>query len=105
MMIANDVVGLFPNMKEINTGKSCEKQVLNSTIVVKGVKYREVARYVAGNRKLAGDISEVESVLPWRRKSGKGGKFLMVRPGPVRDDSNTKSSLFSVVTLFLKTTP
>ena len=38
------------------------------------MKFREVARYVAGNRKLCGDLSEVENVLPWRRKSGKGGK-------------------------------
>jgi hypothetical protein len=74
MMVANDVVELFPAMKEVNTGKWVEKQVLNSPIVVKGVKFREVARYVAGGRKLCGDLSEVENVLPWRRKSGKGGK-------------------------------
>jgi hypothetical protein len=74
MMVANDFVGLFPAMKEINTGKAVEKQVLNSRIVVKGVKFREVARYVAGSRKLCGDLSEVENVLPWRRKTGKGGK-------------------------------
>ena len=74
IMVANNVVGLFPAMKEANTGKSVEKQVLHSPIVVKGVKFREVARYVAGNRKLCGDLSEVENVLPWRRKSGKGGK-------------------------------
>ena len=41
---------------------------------MKSVKFREVARYVAGSRKLCGDLSEVENVLPWRRKSGKGGK-------------------------------
>ena len=29
---------------------------------------------MAGNRQYCGDLSEVENVLPWRRKSGRGGK-------------------------------
>ena len=74
IMIANDVVGLFPSMKKKNTGIACEKQVMKSPIIMKGVKYREVARYCAGNRKYCGDLSEVENILPWRRKTGKGGR-------------------------------
>ena len=34
IMVANDVFGLFPAMKEANTGKSVEKHVLHSPIVV-----------------------------------------------------------------------
>ena len=73
-MIANDVVGLFPAMKVINTGKAVESQVIKSPMIVKEVKYGEVARYVAVHRSVCGDLSEVENVLPWRRKSGKGGR-------------------------------
>ena len=70
-VVERDVVGLFPEMKEVNTGRAVAKQVLKSPLVVKGVEYEEVTRYVAGSRKLCGDLIEVENVLPWRRKSGK----------------------------------
>ena len=33
-----------------------------------------MARYCTGNRKLAGNLDEIKHLLPWRRKSGKGGK-------------------------------
>ena len=36
-------------MKEVNTGRAVGKQVLKSPLVVKGVDYKEVTRYVSGN--------------------------------------------------------
>ena len=77
IMLGCDVVGLFPAMKEVNTGRGVANQVRKSPMRTRGVDYMEVARYCAGNRRLCGDLSEVENVLPWRRKSGRGG----VEPG------------------------
>ena len=66
ILLGSDVVGLFPAMKDINTGRAVANQVRKSQIKMKGVKYREVARYCSGKRHLCGDLSEVENVLPWR---------------------------------------
>ena len=74
VVLGNDVIGLFPAMKEANTGRAVGNQVFKSPLIVRGLDYKEVVRYVAGCRKLCGDLSEVENVLPWRRKSGKGGR-------------------------------
>ena len=64
IVVGNDVVGLFPAMKEVNTGRAVGRQVFKSPMVVRGLDYMEVCRYVAGSRKLCGDLSEVENVLP-----------------------------------------
>ena len=61
ILVGSDVVGLFPPMQEVNTGRAVGKQVLKSPLVVKGVDYKEVTRYVSGNRNLCGDLSEVEN--------------------------------------------
>ena len=74
IMIGNDVEALFPSMTDRNTGSAVGAQVMKSTLVVKGADYMEMARYCSGNRHLCGDLSEVENILPWRRKSGKGGQ-------------------------------
>ena len=74
MMVANDVVGLFPAMRDRNTGIAAERQVMKSRMVIKGVKYREVARYVAGNRQYCGDLTEVENILPRLRTRNKRGR-------------------------------
>ena len=58
-------------------GTSVANQVRKSPLIVKGADYMEMARYCAGNRHLCGDLSEVENILPWRKKRGKGG----VEPG------------------------
>ena len=64
-MVGSDVVGPFPALKELNTGKAVAKQVLRSPLVVKRVDYKKVVQYVAGSRNLCGDLCEVENVLPW----------------------------------------
>ena len=74
ILLGSDVVGLFPAMTDINTGRAVASQVRKSPLRLKGVKYKEVARYCSGNRHLCGDLSEVENVLPWRRNFGKGGQ-------------------------------
>ena len=74
ILVGSDVIGLFPAMKELNTGRAVGRQVFKSPLVVKGMDYKEVTRYVSGCRNLCGDLSEVENVLPRRRKSGKGGR-------------------------------
>ena len=73
-MIGSDVVALFPSLTAKETGEDCESQVLKSPLRVDGGNYREMARYCTGNRKLAGNLDEIKHLLPWRRKSGKGGR-------------------------------
>ena len=88
-------------MKEVNTGRAVGKQVQKSPLVVKGVDYKEVVRYVAGCRHLCGDLSEVENVLPWRRKSGKGGRH----PGMQSKEMKGKTSGLDKVWEFPSATP
>ena len=71
IIVGNDVVSLFPNLMEENTGRIAGEKVLESEMIVEGADYMEIARYVSGNRDLCGDLSEVERVLPWRRKKGR----------------------------------
>ena len=68
---------------------------------MKGVDYKEVTRYVAGSRSLCGDLSEVENVLPWRRKSGKGGRH----PGMQNKEMKGKSRGLETVWEFPSATP
>jgi hypothetical protein len=56
----------------------------------------EVDRYCAENRKLCGDLSEVENVLPWRRKSGKGG----VEPGMQNKEMKLKKRGMEIISKF-----
>ena len=42
IVVGNDVVGLFPAMKEVNTGRAVGRQVFNSPMVVRGLDYMEV---------------------------------------------------------------
>ena len=67
------MVALFPSLTAKETGEDCEHQVLKSPLRIDGGDYREMARYCTGNRKLAGNLDEIKHLLPWRRKSGRGG--------------------------------
>ena len=42
ILVGSDVVGLFPAMKEVNTGRAVGKQVQKSPLAVKGVDYKEM---------------------------------------------------------------
>ena len=81
MLLGSDVVGLFPAMKEVRTGESVASQVRKSPLITRGADYKEIARYCACCRKLCGDLSEVENILPWRRKYGKGNETKGKRDG------------------------
>ena len=101
ILLGSDVVGLFPAMKDINTGRGVANQVRKSPLVMRGVKYKEVARYCAGNRRLCGDLSEVENVLPWRRNFGRGG----VTPGMQNPEMRGKKSGLEKVWQFPEAEP
>ena len=73
MVVGNDVVALFPSMKENSTGEAVSSQGLKGDMKHIAFDYREIARYCAINRKLCGDLSEVENLLPRRMKEGMGG--------------------------------
>ena len=51
-VVGNDVVRLFPAMKEVSTGRAVGRQVFKSPMVGRGLDYLEVCRYVAGSIKL-----------------------------------------------------
>ena len=52
IVVGNDVVRLFPAMKEVSTGRAVGRQVFKSPMVGRGLDYLEVCRYVAGSRKV-----------------------------------------------------
>ena len=72
--MGNDVVGLFPSMGEVGTGRTVANQSMKIGMGNRGMDYMEMARYCAISRHLCGDLSEVENLLPWRANWGKGGK-------------------------------
>lgn len=88
-------------MKEVRTGESVASQVRKSPLIIRGADYKEIARYCAGCRKLCGDLSEVENILPWRRKSGKGG----VAPGMQNPEMKGKARGMEKVWQFPKAEP
>jgi hypothetical protein len=69
-VIASDVVGLFPNIKEVRTGLIVREQVIKSPLQVKGVNYKEVARYVRLNKNKTGPLGKLWRLMPWRKKTG-----------------------------------
>ena len=101
ILVGNDVEALFPSMTDKNTGSDVGKQVQKSPLVVKGADYMEMARYCSANRHLYGDLSEVENILPWRRKTGKGG----VAPGMQSAEMKGKTKGLDKVWQFPATKP
>ena len=70
IMIASDVVALFPSMLSENTGKIVRYEVEESEIETEGFDFKEVSRYVFINRRLTGDLGQLWRLLPRRRKTG-----------------------------------
>ena len=102
IVVGNDVIGLFPAMQEVRTGGTVVTQSMKNDMANKGLEYMEIARYCAINRHLCGDLSEVENVLPWRTKWGKGGK----KPGMQNEEvKGKKKNLQNVWTFPPKAKP
>ena len=101
IVVGNDVIGLFPAMQEVRTGGTVATQSMKNEMANKGLEYMEIARYCAINRHLCGDLSEVENVLPWRTKWGKGGK----KPGMQNEEVKGKKKNLQNVWTFPKAKP
>ena len=69
-LLGLDVVGLFPAMKEKNSGRILREQSAKNPLIVKGFKWKEGARYIRIHKHLTGDLRKVSKFLPWRRKTG-----------------------------------
>jgi hypothetical protein len=100
ILIGNDVVGLFPALKEQRTGRIAGEMVEKSEMVVEGADYTEMARYCAGNRHLCSSLKEVERLLPWRVKK-RGGRVA----GMQNPEMKGKKSGMRKVWKFPKATP
>ena len=74
IVVGNDVIALFPSMREARAGGTVSAQAVQNTMLNKGLDYMEMARYCAVNPHLCGDLSEVQNLLPWRTNWGKGGR-------------------------------
>ena len=45
-------------------------RVEESSIILEGIDWKEIARYVGNNRGKTGDLDWVRNLLPWRAKKG-----------------------------------
>ena len=70
VLLGNDVVGLFPNIKSKNSGKIVREKVEESEIVFEGFDYKQGGRYIVMNKRYTGNLKPLWNVLPWRRKVG-----------------------------------
>ena len=70
VLLGNDVVGLFPNIKSKNSARIVRGRVEESDIVFEGFDYKQGGRYIVINKHLTGDLQPIWNVLPWRRKVG-----------------------------------
>ena len=73
MMIGSDVISLFPMLTAVNTAKAVRTQSMKSSIKWENIDSRWLRLYIHLNRSLSSDISDVEHLLPSKRK-GKRGK-------------------------------
>jgi hypothetical protein len=77
-LLGADVVALFPSMTGVKTGRVAREQAVKSSIVVKGLDYKEMARYAwLGERDgLTSGVEEVRRLLPIRNSTrGTGPGF------------------------------
>ena len=65
-----DVVGLFPALESVNTGKIIREEIKRSNMKVNGFNWRQAARYIVMNRKYTSDLESIEEILP-KSRSGK----------------------------------
>ena len=70
MMVASDVVALFPSMDPRETGRICGEMVELSEISFENLDYTEMLLYIQLNREKVASLKGVEPFLPRRRKQG-----------------------------------
>ena len=58
-LLGLDVVGLFPAMKEKNSGKILREQAVKNNMKVRGFKWKEGGRYIRIHKHLTGDLKKV----------------------------------------------
>ena len=72
MMIGSDVKALFPSLSAENTSKIVREQAEKIDMEWENIDEDWVKLYIHLNRGLASDISEIEHLLPYRRKGRRG---------------------------------
>ena len=68
MMIGSDIISLFPSLTAVNTAKAVRTQSMKSSIKWENIDCRWLRLYIHLNRSLSSDISDVEHLLPSKRK-------------------------------------
>ena len=71
-LIGSDVVSLFPSLTAENTAKAVRSQALKSGIIWENIDSKWLRLYIHLNRNLSSDISQIEHLLPKKRKGKRG---------------------------------
>ena len=58
------MVGLFPAMESANTGRIVRKKLIKSTMEIDGFPWKFVARYIAMNKHIIGDLEKIKKFIP-----------------------------------------
>ena len=70
MMIASDVVALFPSMRARETAQICSEMVERSDLEFGMLDYQEMLLYIRLNRDKVSKLGYLEHYLPVRSKTG-----------------------------------
>ena len=82
VVVGADADALYPSLDEAMSSKIAKKSVMESKVKIKGVNYKEAARYVALNSSESEvRFSGLRRILPWRRYR-KGTRPGVTGPGP-----------------------
>ena len=68
VLLGNDVVGLFPNIKSRNSARIVRNKVEQSGVKFEGFDFKQGGRYIVMNKRYTGHLKPLWNVLPWRRK-------------------------------------
>ena len=69
-IVGSDVKALYPSIKSQSTGEIVRKRIEQTSLEFEGFNYNKGLAYIAMNRHLTGDLTELENILP-DRKSGR----------------------------------
>ena len=70
MLLGVVVVGLLPAIKSKSAGKIIRKMIQRSEIVLRGMNWRQLARYILMNRNLISNLAPIGKDLSWKRAKG-----------------------------------
>ena len=73
VMVATDVVALFPSLDIEETSRICGQMAEWSDLEIEGVDYTEMLLYIRLNQEHAGDLGYLANFLPVRRSKGGTG--------------------------------